>query len=496
MSWRLSKKEELLYRKATPVTSAKKLGDKTHQKHLHYHNEYIDDDERICRGCGVPFQTTDEKELGYIDSNILKSYIDAKNEHQIAVDENIRITNSAGEGLVITKDLLEIEKQVMGEVNGIEEATIKKPERVVCLRCYTLTVHNKVLPLYIPPSTFSESLKPIQNTKALIVMVVDILDFHGGFVGSIRKYVGNNPIMIAATKVDLLPYGAKHERIKQWVQSETKKFGIQPVHVELISGKTGVGVKQLADQIEWKRQGCDVFVVGCANAGKSTFINKLIDCFHGPNDRKLTVSRIPGTTLNFVSLPIGKSSFLYDTPGVVTTKQIFHHLSSKELKAVVPKKKMKPAVYRIGPGKSLFIAGLARIDYIDGPGLVYFTVFSSNELYVHKTSTHRADEVYDKNVGAMLSPPYKEALPTWQGLTDHGVFEVDNRKGTWDKAHNDIVLPGLGWISITQKGIIKIRVWYPFDCTVGLRDPLMPFESILGTRPNPRLNLKPYNKVR
>lgn len=37
-----------------------------------------------------------------------------------------------------------------------------------------------------------------------------------------------------------------------------------------------------------------------------------------------------------------------------------------------------------------------------------------------------------------------------------------------------------------------VRVWYPEGCDVRSRDPLMPFESVLGKKPNPRGNMKPY----
>src|SRR5690606_18771630 len=122
------------------------------------------------------------------------------------------------------------------------------------------------------------------------------------------------------------------------------------------------------------------------------------------------------------------------------SKQIYQYLNSKELKAVIPKKRLKPAVYRIGPGKTLFIGGLARIDYLEGHGLVYFTVFTSNELYVHKTSTSKASELYLRKVGTMLTPPYKESLSTWEELTDYGEFVLENPDGDWTKAHADIVL--------------------------------------------------------
>jgi hypothetical protein len=39
------------------------------------------------------------------------------------------------------------------------------------------------------------------------------------------------------------------------------------------------------------------------------------------------------------------------------------------------------------------------------------------------------------------------------------------------------VIAGLGWISITGPGILRIKVTVPEGTSVGLRTPLLPFEA-------------------
>jgi ribosome biogenesis GTPase A len=96
---------------------------------------------------------------------------------------------------------------------------------------------------------------------------------------------------------------------------------------------------------------------------------------------------------------------------------------------------------------------LARFDYVEGPPLVYFTFFTSNELYLHKTNTEKADELYKAKRGSMLTPPTL-LNKNWPELVPKE-FVIDNSNGTWDRAHVDIVLSGLGWISCTQRGTIR-----------------------------------------
>lgn len=44
----------------------------------------------------------------------------------------------------------------------------------------------------------------------------------------------------------------------------------------LVSAHKGFGMEEVVDAIETLRKGQDVFVVGCTNVGKSTFINRII----------------------------------------------------------------------------------------------------------------------------------------------------------------------------------------------------------------------------
>lgn len=66
------------------------------------------------------------------------------------------------------------------------------------------------------------------------------------------------------------------------------------------------------------------------------------------------------------------SRWCFDTPGVIQPDQIIHLLTIEELMAVIPKQIIRPESFCIKPGTSLFIAGLARLDYLEGPGSVRY----------------------------------------------------------------------------------------------------------------------------
>lgn len=47
----------------------------------------------------------------------------------------------------------------------------------------------------------------------------------------------------------------------------------------------------------------------------------------------------------------------------------------------------------------------------------------------------------------------------------------------WEQSSSDIVIPGLGWVSVTGVGTVKVRVTAPVGTEVTLRPALLPFEA-------------------
>ena len=75
--------------------------------------------------------------------------------------------------------------------------------------------------------------------RAVIVMVIDILDVSGSFLNNIRNIVGKSPIILLATKVDLLPKGTDYEKIKDWLGDVVLQKSVTVIDIILISSKIG-----------------------------------------------------------------------------------------------------------------------------------------------------------------------------------------------------------------------------------------------------------------
>ncbi|WEG14201.1 ribosome biogenesis GTPase YqeH [Pullulanibacillus sp. KACC 23026] len=331
-------------------------------------------------------------------------------------------------------------------------------EVITCQRCFRLTHYNEVPDVPYDNEDFLKLLKTIGEKKALVVYLVDVFDFNGSWVPGIKTYIGKNDCLLVGNKLDILPKSTNLHKLEMWLGKMSKSLGLNPVDISLISAEKGTGIEELAEKIETYRNDKDVYVVGCTNVGKSSFINKLIDLFGGNEALKITTSRFPGTTLNFIDIPLDETNTLYDTPGVMNPHQMAHFIDKEDLKVVMPKKELKPKVYQLNEEQTLFFGGLVRVDYLSG-GRRSLVCYVSNELYIHRTKLEQADDLLERQLGDLLVPAYNQEVA--KGLVPHSI--------SLGEEGMDLVISGLGWLTVKGDKGAKFVVHAPKGVGVSKR---------------------------
>ncbi|MFD2671611.1 ribosome biogenesis GTPase YqeH [Marinicrinis sediminis] len=350
-----------------------------------------------CSGCGVKLQHTDPQELGYLPRQ------------------------------------------------AAEKGT------AICQRCYRIKHYNEASDAVLNENDFLRILNEIGTTNSLVVNIIDIFDFEGSLIQGLPRFVGQNPVILAINKLDLLPKVTNVNKVINWVQHQAKQYGIRPVDVVILSAKKNLGFDYLIEAIQDHRQGRDVYVVGATNVGKSSVINRLIRDY-SDLDEELTISQYPGTTLDVVKIPLERNASIIDTPGIVYHHRLTEMVHKRDLQSLLPQKPIKPAVYQLNEGQTLFFGSFARVDFVQGERQS-FTIYHSNAIPIHRTKREKADELYAEHRGKMLAPPNEEGLAQLPDFSKHTLKIARGEK-------MDISISGLGWIKVNsdQGAIMEVQV--------------------------------------
>lgn len=377
---------------------------------------------------------------------------------------------------------------------------------LLCTRCRSLS-NGEILPAVVEgrlrlapseecpdgagvttPDQLRKELEPLRDERIIAVLLVDLTDITGSFLPRIRDLIAGNPIILIGTKVDLLPKGTSKDKVLNWlVETLTGRLNIIDAH--LVSSKTGAGVDDACQAILRERKGRNVFVLGAANCGKSLFIGSFLEEVLGGRRRQMPISSsTPGTTLKTIGIDCfdGRSR-LFDTPGLHLAHRLSASLLPSELKAMIPRGKMRP--YTPLPetgagfeGCSFFWGGLVRIDVLQAPLNARFTFVTANSnLNVSQLcegGVQGAISHYAAEVGRTLTPPLNPESAAQLGELELGRrVEVDLYEL---EQVCDISISGLGWISVgalaslRQSGDMRavIDVWVPRSVSVKLRNPM------------------------
>lgn len=137
---------------------------------------------------------------------------------------------------------------------------------------------------------------------------------------------------------------------------------------------------------------------------------------------------------------------------------------------------IRPRVFLIRPNMTLFLGGLGRLDYIDGPEKTRVIVYSSLELPVSICGTEDADEFYESFLGSeILGVPMnfgKERLSLWPKLeAEHDKIVVEGFEKHITAC--DILLSSAGWIGINlPRGYSgTFKAWTPEKRGIYVRSP-------------------------
>lgn len=311
---------------------------------------------------------------------------------------------------------------LLQDQNVLQEGYTTSLDNDLCQRCFRMRNYGEYQVVVKSNEEYLKILETVSKTNDLVVYVTDLLNLEKN-IEEIRNMMSNKMILVL-NKMDVLPKSVKETKLIQYLESKDIHFE----DVIVISVNKNYNIDTLLKKIKYHQTSKNVYVVGHTNAGKSSLINQLIHNY-SDNNQELTMSPLPSTTLNMVRIDINEHLTLIDTPGLVDVGSILNHVDEKMVKKISPKKEIKPRTYQLRKNQSLVIEDLVRIDYVEGEKNS-FTLFISNDLKVKRfLNIIQHDDLKDKN---------KITYPV--------------------KYDEDLVISGLGFIKIVNKGVIDLYI--------------------------------------
>ena len=305
--------------------------------------------------------------------------------------------------------------------NITEEGYTTSLENDICSRCFRMKNYGEYQIVTKSNDDYIKILKSVNDTKDLVIYMIDLLNISRD-INLIREYF-DNKVLLVLNKRDILPKSLKDDKLIDYF----KGLGLDFVDVIVVSPRKNYNIDELLLKIKKYKTSRNVYVVGHTNVGKSTLINTLIKNY-SELDCELTMSPLPSTTLNKITINLSSDLTLVDTPGLVDQGNILNYVEQDMLKKISPKKEIKPKTYQLKVGQCLIIGGLVRIDYIEGEKNS-FTIFCSNDLKIERLNMNKHDDLKE-------------------------LFKREINVGY----HEDLVINGLGFIKIVEKANVNVYI--------------------------------------
>ena len=337
---------------------------------------------------------------------------------------------------------------------------------VLCQRCYRLQHYGELKDDSIAEPDYANIFKNIIARQNLILYALDLFNFESSIIREVHPYIKNNPILVVANKRDILPKAIDDDKIKQFVYLRLKQEGIEPQGIIVTSAYKNYNFDEIYEAGRVLSNKKDVFIIGASSVGKSSIINTFLKNYKNASRNVITTSPYPGTTVATIRIPIDNRRFIIDTPGVLIKTSMHAKLEKAALKYIIPRTELRPISYQLSANQSLILGGLARFDILEGSRAGY-TIYASRDLEVQRCKLERADTSFNNLVSKKKIKPVSHLISSVEALTDEeNVYVLPDGKKV------DIVISGLGWISVNGKGqTVKVRV--PRGVLVVVRDAMI-----------------------
>lgn len=288
--------------------------------------------------------------------------------------------------------------------NAVGYIPAHKSDSPYCMRCFRMMHYGESNQGYEPKTT-KQIIKRVNGDDKFVVFLCDFLNINQEVIDIYNSIKADKLLVI--NKCELIPDEIYKQKLSNYVRNVYHVNG----DIKIKGGTKNHGVSSIYRYLI-ERNIHETYVLGLSNSGKSTFINDLIHV-NGSKVRPINTNSKANTTLDFIKVKIDDSLTVYDSPGFILENNADSDAYDQYIKTLT---------FNMKAGET--------ISLINGKYYFNFSEDTPINIFINGKGKHKK---YFKEI--KLDNEYK--------------LENDNQ---------DIVILGVGFIRVKNKGIVKTNV--------------------------------------
>ena len=332
-------------------------------------------------------------------------------------------------------------------------------DMILCHECYEELHPNEAPAAADVSDEFLSMLRDAKKEGATIVYLIDLISFECSFNKEVLDLIVDLPVIIIASKWDLMPKETEVEHTKEYVAHRFRAEGFKKAKgtdVILLDYNNSADATLASGMIKKKRQGKNVYVIGAKGAGKSAFLTSFLRQFKNTSNRGISIGAYKNTSLEVWQIPLDDNSYIYDTPGTGVKNSFLG--KNNYPKEIVITRRLTPRKQNVALNGSLFIGGIARIDPIklaSGKKRVSFTCYFTPKVALKAISPKNdMTALFQKYI---KNKALKPNVYWFKCQNDADVFDFVLE----EDGPRDIGIAGLGWVSFEGNAGDVFRIYVP-----------------------------------
>ena len=265
--------------------------------------------------------------------------------------------------------------------NQNQKGYVKSLDNDYCQACYRLFHYGEANEHFHP-----EDL-PKLNTNGIAVMVSSVMALDMLFEYPVYRYEPNMTFVYVINQLDLLPKSTNLNQLFERIVRKARKMHVPFKDIIFMTAKNPYDIENLKQYLLEFRKKKNIYLIGVQNAGKTTLFKALIH-----NEEALAMNKA-GLTQEAMHAQLSDYTVLWDMPGLYQEGYLHQLLTYAQYKKMLPSSEIKPKIFQLKIGQTIFIEGLVAVTAIEPMNMV---IYGSKHVNYHKTNAQKIEGLLNK----------------------------------------------------------------------------------------------------